>query len=1277
MSDTPTPTPLLPHDQRTADPRHGLGGLARLQADQRRRWLRGERRLVEEYRTGEFADLLDDVDHLLDLIYHEVMLREELGDTPGLGEYQERFPSLAQGLADLFEVHASLKEAEWPADDNDAPARDREAVTLWDAPDDAPRPGTAFPGYELIRELGRGGMGVVYLARQHGLGRLVAVKLLMATAGAHSRDGDRLRNEAEAVARLDHPNLVRIYEVGAWNGRPFLSMEYVDGQRLSDALRGTQIPARRAAELTATLARACHSAHERGVVHRDLTPNNVLIVTDGQPKIVDFGLSKLVTGGAGTGETLSGDVLGTPSYMAPEQADGRSKDVGPTADIYALGAILYHMLTGRPPFQAETALETLAQVAHEEPVTPRRLQASVSRDLETICLKCLSKEPARRYPSALALADDLARHLAGQPVRARPLGAAGRVARWVRRRPGMAAVLALSALGAALAVGLIAWEGRRARHAQAGAEIARALEQHARIAAQQAQTREAAQRKSYQALSAALVRDRALLHCEQGDVGQGLLWLAQSLTLVPDDDRPLAQAIRSNLAGWWGATHPLHGLLGHPDRVLSAVWSPDGSRVLTACADRTARLWDAKTGAARGAPLVHPRPVSAAAFSPNGYTLLTVAGPEIRLWNTDAEANANAGTGAPAIPRIINLGTGGELAAHAFSPDGQRLATVVRRGADAWLQCWQTTTAAPRGAPLALGRGVTVAVFSPDGAALVTAGSARTVPAYLWTTETDPPARVRELGEYAQRISAVAFSPKDPEVFVTGSLDRTCFVWNVSPGTPVRGPFRLPGQIRAVALSPDGRTMLAGASDGAAQFWDIERGVPLYAPLPHPDAVSAVAFSADGRHACSVSWDLVWLWDATTGEALGAPAPHPKEVVTALFAPDGRTFLTRGRDFSVRIWQTAPARPAGARLAHNGWVTAVAFRPPGGDSFLTAVGGSDGRVRSWETAVPSMPTDLLQNTGPLLSLACSGDGRMFAAGSVGREVRLLSASAAGAGASSHRALRLADRVWSLAFSPDGRTLLTGIEKRKAEFWDVATGALKPPAIEHERAVYAVAFSPDGRWVATGSEDMTAQVWDAVTRRPRGRRLQHHGTVYALAFRPPDGRVILTASGDRTAQLWDAASGEPLGDPIQHPARVLAVAFSPDGALFATGCGDGMARLWDAQSGHPLGRPVRHHRPVRALAFGPRPKPRPGPGNSAPPAPDDGRWVLLTGSEDLSARLTDVPAPLTAPQEQIRRMLEVTHGMTLDPHGMAEALAPEPWNARRSAAGRDDFGLFLP
>jgi WD40 repeat protein len=435
--------------------------------------------------------------------------------------------------------------------------------------------------------------------------------------------------------------------------------------------------------------------------------------------------------------------------------------------------------------------------------------------------------------------------------------------------------------------------------------------------------------------------------------------------------------------------------------------------------------------------------------------------------------------------------------------------------------------------------------------------------------------------------------------------------------------------------------------------------------MRHPDAVSAVQFSPDGRWASTLSWDRVYLWDPATGEPLGAPLPHPNEVAGAAFEPAGHLILTRGRDFKVRIWATNAARPGGERLVHNGWVTAVAFRPPHGDSFLTAVGGSDGRVRSWETARTGEPLRVLENIGPILSLGYSPDGQKFAAGAVRREVRLWDFDANGSTANTP--LVLADRVWSVAFSPDGRTLLTGIERRRAEFWDLATGKPRLPPIEHERAVYAATYSPDGRSVLTGSEDMTAKLWDAVTHRSLGVTVHHHGTVYAVAFCPPDGRMILTGSGDRTARLWDTATGRPLGEPVQHPARVLAVAFSPDGRMFATGCGDGLARLWDVKTGHPLGIPIKHRGPVRAVALGPSPR--------EPGSDEQERWVLLTGSEDMTARLGAVAAPLEESPEDILRGLQETSGMTLEENGMVESLEPERWKSlRREFARRDRPGV---
>jgi WD40 repeat protein len=972
-----------------------------------------------------------------------------------------------------------------------------------------------------------------------------------------------------------------------------------------------------------------------------LTPNNVLLTAEGQPKIVDFGLAKLLVGGAG--HTESGAVLGTPSYMAPEQADGRSKEVGPAADVYALGAILYELLTGRPPFKAETPLETLVQVVHDEPVTPRRLQPKVPRDLETVCLKCLNKEPARRYPGASALADDLRRYLDGEPVRARPVGPMGRAARWARRRPAVAALLAVCATGAAVAFAVVTWEGRQARRAQGLAEQAQKAEEIQRVAAEAAREREARQRRLYQGLSAGLLRDRALRHCEDGDVGRGLLLLARSLQLVPDDDLDLQRAIRTNLAGWQEQVHPLLGLLGHEDHVTTAVWSPDGRLILTAGVDRTTRLWDAANGQLRGRPLRLPRGISAAAFSPNGATFLTVAGREVRLWNT--------ATGEPALKQALDLGKGGQFLTHAFSPDGCRIWTASRRSQTTWLRSWQADTGRPLGEEVEIGKGVTRLTFSPDGQSFVTAGESREVRPCLWRSSTGKPVRV--LNEHTHFGTVVAFNPKDGRSFVTGSYDHTCRLWDTATGELLRPPFRHHAEVRSVAFSPNGRTILAGGNDGFAQFWDVVKGTSPGAPMRHPDAVGPVGFSPDGRFALTVSRDQVRLWDAVTGDSLGAPLPHPKEVLGASFGPDGRAVLTRGRDSTVRIWQTATARPGGRRLEHNGWVTAVAFSPRTGESFLTGLGAREGKVLSWDTASDRKPEVSFDRLGPILSLAYRPDGRIFAVGTRDRQVRLWDVEAGRPARGDP--LALDDRVLAVAFSPDGRTLLTGIGKRRAEFWDVATGENQPEPLGHGKAVYAVAYSPDGRTVLTGSEDMTARLWDAATHKPLGVTLGHQGTVYAVAFRPPDGQVLLTGSEDRTARLWDTATGRPLGAPFQHPARVLAVAFSPDGRTFATGCGDGMARLWDAATGHAIGRPLLHRGPVRAVAFGPRPRDS---------VVDGGHWTLVTGSEDKTAWVWEVPAPLSGLPDRIMLSLQAANGMILDAQGVAEPLPPETWGRLR-------------
>jgi serine/threonine-protein kinase len=324
-------------------------------------------------------------------------------------------------------------------------------------------------GYEILEVLGRGGMSVVYKARHLSLNRLVAVKMIL--AGAHAGPGElaRFRIEAETVARLQHPNIVQVYDVGTHEGQPFMALEFVDGS-LARTLAGMPLPPRHAAQWLETLARAVHHAHQRGIVHRDLKPANVLLSRAGLLKIADFGMAKLVANPSPI-QTQTGAILGTPSYMAPEQAEGKTRQIGPATDVYGLGAILYEMLTGRPPFRGSTLTETLEQVCKHEPLLPSRLHPNLPRDLETICLRCLQKEPERRYASAQALAEDLGAFLAGEPIRSRRAGLGERLVRGARRRPIETVLLGTGLMAlVALAVGLM-WSNALAVGAVAGLSL--------------------------------------------------------------------------------------------------------------------------------------------------------------------------------------------------------------------------------------------------------------------------------------------------------------------------------------------------------------------------------------------------------------------------------------------------------------------------------------------------------------------------------------------------------------------------------------------------------------------------------------------------------------------------------------------------------------------------------------------------------------------------------------------------------------------------------------
>jgi serine/threonine protein kinase len=512
-------------------------------------------------------------------------------------------------------------------------------------PADLPRVGA----YETLKVLGRGGMGIVYLAWQPGPARLVALKMVLAGAHASPQQRARFRTEAEAAARLHHPHIIQIYDVGEADGQPYFAMEYVEGGTLAARLNRHPQPWRAACTLVASLAGAVHHAHKRGIVHRDLKPANILLqpidnetTLQGDieresgailfspdlpvglsPKISDFGLAKLEIGGLA--QTVSGAILGTPGYMAPEQAGKSSEPVGPAADIHALGAILYELITGRPPFQALSVLETLEQLRNEEPVSPRRLIANIPRDLETICLKCLHKQPRRRYESALALAEDLRRCIAGEPVKARPLSAWERGVKWLRRHPARAGLIGVSCLAVLALTGLAVGLSYSTR--------LKSLNGNLEVAVHDAQ---AAQDEAERQRAAVGKLERWVRYLRDVHLAEEAWQNGQVRRITA-----LLKGCPTDLRGWeWrylnGLSHQDDEPPNFPAGVHAVAFHPNGRRLAAGCQDGSVWLWDAGSRTPTKAAEQHTGSVRGVAFSPDGRFLAS-AGDDgvVRLWDPD------------------------------------------------------------------------------------------------------------------------------------------------------------------------------------------------------------------------------------------------------------------------------------------------------------------------------------------------------------------------------------------------------------------------------------------------------------------------------------------------------------------------------------------------------------------------------------------------------------------------------------------------------------------
>jgi WD40 repeat protein len=1144
-------------------------------------------------------------------------------------------------------------------------------------------------------------MGVVYKARQNGLNRMTALKMILAGGHAGTDDRLRFRAEAEAAAALQHPHIIQVYEVGEHEGNLFFSMELVEGGSLKEVSRGLPQPARPAAHLVETLARAAQYAHDRGIIHRDLKPANILLapnpesdarypkpiskrdghavssigtshlgfdsdlgfgIWDFSPKIADFGLAKRLDD---VHRTIHGRILGTPSYMSPEQASGRVKTVGPAIDIYALGALLFELLTGQPPFVADSWEATLNRVVQEDPVPPRRLQPRVPRDLETICLKCLQKEPQRRYVSAGELADDLRRFLDGRPIEARPVGLRERAWKWARRRPALAAVTAAFVLVTLSAAVLVTWKWREAvgnaHLAQRNAEEKdQAFQSEKRLAEAEARARGQVER-----LLVGTEIDQAVTLCERGEVARGMLRLAHCLhKVVRFQDTELERVIRVSLSGW------RHALLlkgrsssRHNNWAWDVAFSPDGKTFLTGSRDKTARLWDASTGLpARsprdGSPLPpmdHPFPVWCVAFSPDGKTILTGCGSpetaqgEARVWDAATGRLVCKLLQAPAPVRTV-----------AFNKSGRRLLTLSSFQACLWDL---PPPGGGAGQPVLLPHQVFDAVFSRDGNHVLTGGADGI--ARLWDASTGR--EIKATARHPTAVEWVAFGPDSRTVAIGTTLidfqQRKMVgvevgVWNMATGQAVGLKMRHPGRLKGLVFSPDGRSLLTSSEIPPAQ----------------PNA----KFRGEVR-----------LWDARTGEPFGPPLPFPEPVWALAFSPDGRTFLTGCEARFAQLWLTATRQPIGPRLDSWGNVRAAAFSPDG--TSLVYCAATEPGV-AYLLAVPpgqASPSAVRTIAGERI-LALSGDGKVMLGASLDRRPQLWDVAAwkpLGA------PLPAGPTSLAAAFSREGKTLVTW-RGDQVERWDVATGGRRSPSWKQEagprfmlldpdgktvwlyvwhgssqflerrdlatgrpagaRVEHALlsstALSDDGRLILTSGGWFGVGLWEAATGKLLGRYLQEELEIRAVAF-APGAKMYATGGVNKIAQVWDTTTGHPLVPPLSHPDVVVAVAFSPDGLTLATGCKDHAVRLWDVKTGKPLGPPLLH-RPgetgegVTALAF-----------------LSGGKQLVATSGDD-TAPIWDVPTPWKGDPDQVQREIEVLTERELDERGTARLLTVDEWQQRR-------------
>lgn len=1037
-----------------------------------------------------------------------------------------------------------------------------------------------FGDYELIHEIARGGMGVVYRARQRSLGRIVAVKMLLGGEFAAPDFVRRFQREAEAAARLRHPNIVAIYELGRWEGQHFLSMELIQGKSLADWVRDGPMPARRAATYLRAVAQAVAFAHAHGILHRDLKPSNVLIDdASDQPRITDFGLAKPLSqdrsGVAAWGPadrlTLSGCALGSPAYMAPEQASG-APDIGPGADVYSLGALLYHLISGRPPFQSDSIAATLRQVMESEPLPPRQLNPSIPVDLQTLCLKCLEKAPARRYPSAQALVDELDRFLAHAPIAARPLGMGSRVARFCRRRPAIAAlglavlallvtILVISSVAALrVAAARDAERQERQRFVTANRELRHAV---SLLELQRAEDAFRAHDPSVAvAHLAALLRREPTNPVAASRLVSALVdgrWFSRAapplrhgsgvrMVAFSPDDRQILSVTRTS---WVHLSEVPTGrrqfTLAHEGAVLSGCYSGDGQRLVTTSADGCARVWSPADGRLLIAPLRHEGPVRWAEFSPDSQRVVTASDDQTALIWSAVDGSRLRVLSGHASP-VVRAG---------FSPDGRRLATATERGE---VRLWSAESGELMASLAGRVDRVNALAFSPDGRKVAAAGDGGL--AMVWSTsDLQAPGLALHHAAWAP-VWHITFSP-DSQVVLTAAEDATARLWNASTGFPLSAPLVHEGGVVYAAFSPEGHQVVTTSADISARVWNWRTGQPEGQPLRHREPVRWAAFTADGQTLVTASDDeTTQFWNLPPQRHPTREMRHPQEVTAAEFFAADQSMFTASWDQTARLWDVRTGEPLGAPFQHSAAVLCASLSD---DASLAATGCADGSAAVWDLKAHQRMTEIRGHTRAIWSVRFRRDsGAVVTASEDGtaRVWRVPSGQPITPPLVHQAPVRFAE------FAPDGRTVVTASEDTTAGVWDAQTGVPLTPPLRHGDHVKGARFSPDGSRIVTASSDNTAKIWDARTGRAVTPPLQHARIVEGALF-TSDGRRVVTVSQDRTSRVWDARTGQALTPPLLHSSAVSQLALSRDGRRILTATWNSMARVWDVETGLPM------------------------------------------------------------------------------------------------------------